>query len=395
MDLPFKLSKFIFCALLLINSILCDTYYPVNRFAHSSVKIDNRLFILGGNTGEITSKSYELFYLDLSIPFNNTNLPWKLVDGGDLPEYIYSSTAVSDKFTIYLIGGSIKNQFYIYNIYNTTWDTPGTGIRSIFPNRRNMDGVIDEKGNIYLFGGYNVTDITKEMYLFNTVAMTFTSIVTSGDVPLQCAEYTANLLSSGAIIYIGGVEKLNESASLTFVNMNKIKLFDTYKSKWTNFTATGEDVDSRQYHTSILTPNGYIIIFGGCKLDNTSVSPNIAMLHTNTYEWTIPSNSEENSPPSIWGHTANLHSDYMIITFGFDIDAQLYNQKVYLFNITSNKWVASFNPSVIDNPTPKSKALVIGLATGGAVIALILIVAFVIVIYKKRETILRISGNNT
>ncbi|RHZ53469.1 hypothetical protein Glove_441g10 [Diversispora epigaea] len=52
--------------------------------------------------------------------------------------------------------------------------------------------------------------------------------------------------------------------------------------------------------------------------DLSSVSPKLAMLDTNKnpFEWSIPSNSEENSPPSTYGHTANLYNDFMIIIFG-------------------------------------------------------------------------------
>ncbi|CAG8828062.1 25925_t:CDS:1, partial [Dentiscutata erythropus] len=64
-------------------------------------------------------------------------------------------------------------------------------------------------------------------------------------------------------------------------------------------------------------PDGHIIIFGGRTQEFTSVSPILALLDTNTYpyEWSIPGSASFNSPPSIYGSTANLYYNYMIITF--------------------------------------------------------------------------------
>ncbi|RHZ54991.1 hypothetical protein Glove_421g124 [Diversispora epigaea] len=45
------------------------------------------------------------------------------------------------------------------------------------------------------------------------------------------------------------------------------------------------------------------------------------------------SSSKVNSPPPIYGHTANLYYNYMIITFGRDIDNRMYNSKAYLGDI--------------------------------------------------------------
>ncbi|RHZ46764.1 hypothetical protein Glove_606g194 [Diversispora epigaea] len=45
-------------------------------------------------------------------------------------------------------------------------------------------------------------------------------------------------------------------------------------------------------------------------------------------------------------YLANLYFNYMIITFGYNVDDKIYNSQVYLYNITSNKWVTSFNHPV-------------------------------------------------
>ena len=66
----------------------------------------------------------------------------------------------------------------------------------------------------------------------------------------------------------------------------------------------------------IKAPNGKIIIYGGSNRGFAPVTPEIAVLNTETnpFEWTIPSVSS--SVPSLIYHTANLVGNYMIVAFG-------------------------------------------------------------------------------
>ncbi|RHZ53496.1 hypothetical protein Glove_441g70 [Diversispora epigaea] len=393
---------------------------------HNGVIIDNQLLIFGGTKTEndTYASAFELFYLDLLKPFDNTNLPWNLIPEGSLPiSTSFSTVSVSsDNSTIFLFGGYITNKkkdydysslVYTYNYHTKKWNTP-TISGDIPPPRQSMRGVIDDSGIIYIFGGYNATNVKESEYIgteyndmniLNTTKMTWSTLIIFENLPSPCACYSANILSNGIIVYVGGIEA-NTTNSFP-ANMNNIRLFDTNKYEWSQMNATGETVDSRWFHTSVLTPDGYIIIFGGCIFEGefgivNSVSPNLAVLDTNKspFEWSIPESSKINSPPSISGHEASLYYNYMIITFGFlngnsTWINSAYNSDVYLYDITSSKWVTNFNPPVvINNQTKKSssKALVIGLATGGGVfIVLILIVAFII--YKKRVKVLRMSGS--
>ncbi|RHZ53502.1 hypothetical protein Glove_441g78 [Diversispora epigaea] len=413
------LPPIFFTLLLLINSILC--YNPLNRYLHNSIIIDNRLLILGGFTN--TTGSYELFYLNLLKPFDNNNLTWTLIPEGNLTVYVYRSTSIlsTDNSTIYLIGGVKMNQngyydfsnpFYTYNYPTSKWDTPkiiGNGV----PIRQSIEGVIDNFGIIYLFGGYNVTNFTdftgelyNDIYSFNTVSMAWTTLSTSGDIPKPCSGYSANILPNGYIVYIGGVEPNALNINFTLVKINNIKLFNTKSYKWSQMNAIGDIVDSRTSHNSILTPDGHIIIFGGRTQEYTSVSPILALLDTNTYpyEWSIPGGASFNSPPSIYGSTANLYYNYMIITFGRNINTLEYNSKVYLYDIKSNTWVTSFVPTntlttnnstnINDsstNTTNSSKSLAIGLGFTIAAIIIIISCIAIFIIYrrKKREEMMK------
>ncbi|CAG8773123.1 6684_t:CDS:2, partial [Dentiscutata erythropus] len=177
--------------------------------------------------------------------------------------------------------------------------------------------------------------------------------ITGDSIPVR--QQMTGVINPKGIIYIFEIS-LDLPSNL--VKMKNLKLFDTTIDEWSSMDAVGADVDPRWIFSSVL--NGRIIIFGGCTFNNTGVSPKLAVLDTNKnpYEWSIPSSSNVNSPPSIYGHTANLYYNYMIITFGYDIDNETYNSQVYLYDIKNNAWVTHFDP-------PSSRnLLLIGLVTG-------------------------------
>ncbi|RHZ89569.1 hypothetical protein Glove_13g204 [Diversispora epigaea] len=400
MHFLYDLFKFIFYTIFLINSILC--YDPPQRIYHNGVIINDRLLIIAGVKN--FTQSPELFYLDLLNSFDTSNVLWNLIHNGDLPIYTYGSTAIVslDNSTIFLIGGYIKNkttndfdfskQVYTYDYNTSIWTTPLITGDNV-PIRQQMTGVIKDSGIIYLFGGFNTSNSTTqggttydEMNILNTSSFIWKNLSIINNRPLPSSDYSASLLPNGIIVYVGGQERQEPNDILT--KMKSIKLFDTNKDEWSYMEAIGDDVDPRWIFASVLTPDGRIIIFGGCTYDFTSVSPNLAVLDTtkNPYEWSIPSNSKVNPPPSIYGHTANLYYNYMIVTFGFDIDNQTFNSQVYLYDIRNNTWVTHFDPP---SPTPSRKPLLIGLGIGIGVVVLICIGIFV---YYKRDRILRIDG---
>ncbi|RHZ77942.1 hypothetical protein Glove_168g44 [Diversispora epigaea] len=334
--------------------------------------INDTLLILGGDTNT-TDYEFELFYLDLSKKFDNYNLTWTLIENKGLPVYVHRSTSVLslDNSTVYLIGGLMQNRktkeydysnlVYTYDYPTSKWSAPV--LDGDAKARQNIKGVIDDSGNIYIFGGFNATNLTSfsgemfnDMNVLNTVSNTWTTLSIFKNLPLPCSEYTANILPNGTIIYIGGLEQVG--AFFTLVDMKKIKLFDTHKHEWSQMNATGEEIDSRIYFSSVLTPDGHIIIFGGISYSGgdvyiVSVSPKLATLDTNKnpFIWSIPYNSEINAPPSIYGHTADLYYDYMIITFGSELDLNTFSSQEYFYNIKNNKWVTTFIPLINETPT--------------------------------------------
>ncbi len=220
-----------------------ESFTPVGRIGHSSVLVENKLYFFGGADGGCFN---EVFYLDVSKSFDFAVPPW--VDLAGIPfKSCWGTVSLNDvQQTIYLFGGHMddlttnKDAFisnvHSFDLNSLTWNVPN--IKGIPPKRRKyLKSVIDDTGKIYIFGGYTDKYFGEsgpahfnDMVILDTVGLSW-SISTPVDSPASRSGYTATLLSSGVIVYIGGEEE-DEVEGFHQVSINQIDLFDTKSLTW-------------------------------------------------------------------------------------------------------------------------------------------------------------------
>ncbi|CAI2191065.1 17442_t:CDS:2, partial [Funneliformis geosporum] len=165
--------------------LIVESFTPFGRLAHSSVLVENKLYIFGGVTDDYSN---EVFYLDLSQQFNAEYPPWT--------DLTLNSRIV-----------------YEFNLKSGQWIMPV--MKGIVPERRReFQAVADDFGNIYVFGGIAIG--SNNFQIFNDMAILYTVDLTWSygpivNAPTPRADYTATLLSDGVIVYIGGRESINAS----------------------------------------------------------------------------------------------------------------------------------------------------------------------------------------
>ncbi|CAG8833375.1 12295_t:CDS:2, partial [Gigaspora margarita] len=130
---------------------------------------------------------------------------------------------------------------------------------------------------------------------------------------------------------------------------------DQFTENSTICTANGTTIQPRYGHTAVLIKEGNIIIFGGAT-GAAQVYPNLVVLNTNAWLFSIPNVSTVNAPPSLVRHSANLHNIYMIIAFGrktsqITVKPYVYSNNIYIFNTETYSWVSSFNDVNQGTPT--------------------------------------------
>ncbi|CAI2179926.1 12942_t:CDS:2, partial [Funneliformis geosporum] len=332
-----------------------DSFTPVGRYAHSSALIRNKLVFFGG----INDKGFclnEVFYLDLSRSFNIVTPPWiDLTLNSRIPfKSCWGTVSPNDKEQIiYLFGGIMFNatdqDFFVsvvhsFNLNSLSWNIPN--VKGITPKRRrNIQSVIDNYGKMYIFGGYADNDLGLEtsldyndMVILNTVELSWENYIINS--PKHRDLYTATLLTSGVIVYIGGFEY-----GLEFADIKKIILYDT-----NSLTCV---VENRVGHSAVLAPDGKIIIYGGRKdaMIFIRVSPDIFVINMETeqFELTVPpvTSNIGKVPPSLTCHTANQVDNYMIVAFGNITQPNsdplpLPNPDIYIMDTRNFTWVNSF-----------------------------------------------------
>jgi len=218
-----------------------NSFTPIGRYAHSSVLLGNKLCFFGGYLLSSLTHSNEVFYLDVSQPFNSENPPWvDLTSSAAIPfkgSWFTVSLINNNDPTIYLFGGTMNDPVsnndsfvsfvHTFNPQTLKWDIPTTK-GEIPTRRRNIQAVSDNSGKVYIFGGYNDTTNTvfNNMIIFDTNILTW-SYGTIIAPPTARDSYTATLLSNGVIVYIGGLDVAEK-----VININEINLYDTKSDAW-------------------------------------------------------------------------------------------------------------------------------------------------------------------
>ncbi|KAF0548070.1 galactose oxidase [Gigaspora margarita] len=336
-----NIQSFLLIIILLFSFVNCQNI-PNPRYQQTSSLIGNRLYVFGGdlsttdtNNDSAANLTNEVWYLDLSSSFNTAKPPWNK-DIGMPIGYIFGASCVSPiDNSVFLVGGRMfipntatnnlgSSSVYVFNSNSSVWTTPNIfGFNSSFKMRNQIQPVIDNYGKIYTFGGTNYTGFNKpfvnynDMSILDTTSMTWSTLALSVNAPPPYLDYTATLLPTGIIVYIGGY--ITRSSLLYEpVSMYEIQTFNTKDYNWSTKVASGgATIDSRLGHSAVLTQNGDIIIYGGRIWNDTTVpaTPYIAKLDTSSWIWSIPNLSQINSPELCF-HSAALYGDYMIIAFG-------------------------------------------------------------------------------
>src|ERR1043166_9426563 len=144
-----------------------ESFTPSGRLAHTSVLVGNKLYFFGGWNGAVDGSTNEVFYLDVSQPFNIQVPPWNdLTLSAGIPFKSSWATAslsdINNEQTIYLFGGinldlvtsqnNVVSMVHSFNVNSLKWNVPN--VKGMQPERRReITSVIDNTGKMYIFGG--------------------------------------------------------------------------------------------------------------------------------------------------------------------------------------------------------------------------------------------------
>ncbi|CAG8736826.1 13311_t:CDS:2, partial [Funneliformis mosseae] len=275
----------------------------------------------GSTTPDLSHASSDIFYLDLKNSFNTFSPTWIGMSSNLVNELTLASATTSKDYII-LFGGEsngVKNNpINVFDVSVQQWINPT--IRGEGPGSRIGVDIVSGEGNkVYIYGGNKYSDSGQyiwfeELRILNALDFSWEPMIPGEPRAL----YTSVLLHGGVIAFIGGyVRKVeNGQFSRSLVEMNEITLFNTFEAKWYKEIAGGEVIEKRHSHSAIITSDGRVIIYGGSSDTFRMVMPVLAVLKTESFEWSVPVQMfGPDLPPPLTRHTADLYMNYMIVAF--------------------------------------------------------------------------------
>ncbi|RGB28466.1 hypothetical protein C1646_352254 [Rhizophagus diaphanus] len=356
----------------LLSSAFVSTsaiYYPPPLYGQTSAYISSRLYIFGGtilNINNSVTFNHDIFYLDLSKSFNTTSVyPWSneltTLDISHMNASACVGGAIQDNIFVFegmpevlqKSDGTIAPLIYKFDSQQKTINPPQFNVTVDIPRRRSVQAVCDNQGKMYIFGG--IDDFTStgifiynRMDIFNTIELSYGwkvgNVTQSGGGRYG---YSAVLLNNDErIVYIGG-----RLLSGDYARMNDIYIYNTNLNQWEYQNAGGVVPDVREGHSSVITPDNRIIVYGGSR-----AVPQLAVLtltEGNTFSWSTP--DATNPIPGLYLHSANLiNSYYMFVTFGYLESTNRRNNEIYILDTSKPQeysWITNFDPKNPPNVT--------------------------------------------
>ncbi|GET01590.1 hypothetical protein GLOIN_2v1780026 [Rhizophagus clarus] len=311
---------------------------------HTATLIDNKLYILGGSSGE-DDVGKDFFYIDFSVPVNTKNIQLNdLSSINTVPSHFGagSGRGGANNNTLF-IGGPVGNLtvdkielVYAFDLQSNSWSVPKITGEPPFDLFAADSAVIDSNGMMYFWDG-----IVQNVNIIDTVNLIWKkgSAVGASKGGLGSA---STLLPDNKIIYMGGGDNS--------VLMNQVYIYDTVNNNWSAKTTSGNAPFNRQDFSAVLGLDGQrVIIFGGIDIGGTIDTPKNPLYELNliNFEWNIP-NTSGTTPSSRNQHRANVIGNYMVISFGSFFSISGDESDILLLdisNVNEYVWTNDFKPS--------------------------------------------------
>lgn len=360
-------------------------YTPNLRYSHTSLltlstDINNdykNLYILGGRSNNDSLSSFinneissQIFYRFFNGDLDASLQIWKNFPNEQLPSDVSWVSAIQFKpnsLSCYLFGKPMNKQPNVESTLVYKLDSISGNISFIksipVDISKQHQAVPHNSGKIYIFADldnelYGPDKYTSYyiVYLLDTINYEWKLRSSSIFAPKPRLGYTATMMPSGQIFYIGGREFQDGD-----VNLNEMKIYDTNAGEWTSMEIDNSlKIDRRHGHTAVLTSDGNIIVYGGGKGElHITAYPQLFVLkkYRKSYKWVIPTvRTTSYSAPKLIYHSAVLHENFMIVSFGNFTNSRKWpkstNKDLYILDINTFTWVVKtdIHPlSLIDN----------------------------------------------
>lgn len=268
-----------------VSPYIASDRRPPPRYEQAMALVGNHLYIIGGNCGGR--------YLADTWALNLENLTWRCVSAGKSPALKSSVAEAAEK------GGDVEERIALV----APVFSPVAGHAAVQWN-----------GNVVSIGGHTKVKDASELpvHLLDTQTGTWSRLSPTvagedagGAPPHPRGSHSATVIGNKA--YVFGGEGLKRKL------IDELWTLDLSTMEWDKPLTTGPIPSARSAHTACSFRNRYIVIFGGGSV--ATCFDDLAVLDTQTMEWSKP-DTEGPTPPPRAGHAAAVLGSTLYIVGG-------------------------------------------------------------------------------
>ncbi|CAG8555826.1 14669_t:CDS:2 [Acaulospora morrowiae] len=428
-----RFSQFNFFLLLLL---IQHAFAVTPRWGHTATLVNNTIYFLGGKSN-IDLFITDFLALDVSTGFSVSSPPWLSLNFTDAPPLsghtatpggannskiiVFGGSLIDSVYNFSTVVGSLP-KLYTYDPSNDSWLVPTISTGITFPNgppRRYQhsavtlgvqtnskwivnitDGANNEQdimnsnmnGKMILYGGYvdastgsPTANALSDFWGLDTIDMDgWIGYPMSNNSPGRLYKHTASVINETKMVILGGIGEDG------VMRMDTVYVYDFVESVWSIHSAAGQVPAPRRDHSAVVFESS-LIIYGGADLNGTTIYGDVAKLNTSTWKWSAQPTI--NTPLGRFQHTATLVGINMIVGFGkTNVNSSTADKNIYIFNILNWTWVDTYIPTTLVNhyhikPSSSSSSIsrdmIIGIAVGGSVILLLLLMALIYCLNRR------------
>lgn len=244
--------------------LIADGKLPMSRNGSSVVFADNKLVVFGGTFTETEGK---FSYLNETWLLDCATLHWhKMNCSGQPPGPRYNHTAQIVGSRMFVFGGrgpnGIYNDIFFLDLVEWTW-VPILTLAAIPSARLHHASTLVGK-KIVIHGGWDgESKIFDDLWIFNTDSFSWMQPKTTGFAPGARYGHSMTFTPNGKIIVFGGCSMSEKIRGVPNYN-NDLRILDTEVMIWLRPKAAGLAPTGRYAHSSCLIDNNSkIVLFGG------------------------------------------------------------------------------------------------------------------------------------
>ncbi|KAF9118514.1 hypothetical protein BGW39_001116 [Mortierella sp. 14UC] len=344
------------------------------RWFHAAASVGSSIYFTGGTTHDSSGKavlSSDTLGLDLAQTWETSSPPLNTLAPVPASVSGHVMNKISATTQLIVAGGestSPQASFtYLYETKTGSWSVVKPANPTPPNHRLYSAAVATGKDGLLLEGGY-LTTVANGTFSPSLISLhpaakfqpvTTTPVALAANAP-ALARHTMTLTTDGNAVVLGGI-----TAQGAVANLSIAYVLDTQaaRGEWKTVSLSGTAPDPRMSFSTVLVNTTTLLVYGGTTDLKTGYS-NAFYLDLPTWTWSSP--PAQGDAPSLWGHTATMAGNFMVVGFGTSSSPR--DERIALLDVTSNTWTKRFRPPgqyVPDEEPNKGKlsvAAVLGIA---------------------------------